>query len=125
MSGRLRKTTRRKGIVRDAPPIQVRLSREERAGLEEKATAAGMSLGDLVRSCICRAQVVNREDWRRIAFLFSNLTNNLNQLARWANVHKDCAEALAVVVQLRSLEELARQILELPEKSKSTEEQRP
>ena len=83
-----------------------------------------MSLGDLVRSCIDRAQVVNREDWRRIAFLFSNLTNNLNQLARWANVHKDRAEALAVVVQLRSLEELARQILELPEKSKTTEDLR-
>lgn len=121
---RQRKTTRRIGVVRDAPPLQVRLTREERTELEEKATAAGMSLGDLVRSCIDRAQVVNREDWRRIAFLFSNLTNNLNQLARWANVHKDRAEALAVVVQLRSLEELARQILELPEKSKTTEDLR-
>lgn len=110
-----RKTSRRKGVVRNASPLQVRMTREERAELEMKAASAGLSLGDLVRSSIDRVQVVNRQDWRRMAFLFANMTNNLNQLAKWANTHKDHAEALAVLVRIRSLEDLARQILGLTE----------
>lgn len=110
MGSRTPKTSRRRGVQRTAPPLQIRLTVAERAALEAKAAAAGITLSDFVRQHIGKAQVVNRDDWRRAVYLLSNLTNNLNQVARWANTYKDAADALAVVSHLVSIERQARQL---------------
>ena len=70
-----RKTSRRRGIVRDAAPLQIRLTAEERASLEAKATDAGLTMTDFVRQHIGKSQVVNRTDWQRLVYLFSTMTN--------------------------------------------------
>jgi len=106
-----RKTSRRRGIVRDAAPLQIRLTADERAALEQKAAAAGLTMTDFVRGHIGKAQVVNRTDWQRLVYLFATMTNNLNQLAKWANTHKSSADALAVIVRLAEVERQAREIM--------------
>ena len=105
------KTSRRRGVTRTAPPLQIRLTAAERAGLEKKAQAAGMTMTDFVREHIGKAQVVNRADWQKLVYLFATLTNNLNQLAKWANTHKSSADALAVLVRLAEVERQARDII--------------
>ena len=83
--------------------VKIRASEGERAVWHAKASAAGLSLSNLVRQAIGRvrpwtvAQVdLERERVRELA----RIGNNLNQLARWANTHKGRAEAVEVISQL-------------------------
>ena len=52
------------------------------------------------RTWTAPALAVERERSRQIA----RIDNNLNQLARWANIHKAAAEAVAVIANLVSFE---------------------
>ncbi len=104
------KTTRRRGVVREATPLKVALSAAERATLDHKASAAKMTLADFARSLIASSTVEAREDPRRAAFLLANLTSNLNQLARIANSFGPAAQ-MEVVAGLRSLAASAEAIV--------------
>ena len=112
---RVRKTSRRHGVVRSAPPLQIRLTDDERSQLENKAAAAGMTMTDFVRGHIGKTAVVNRKDWQQLVYLFSNLTNNLNQLAKYANTYKSSADTALIVFKLAEIEQQARAVLGIDE----------
>jgi len=79
------KTDRRRGRLRDAPPVLVRLDADERARLERTAAEAGTSLSALMRDSVGRLTIISSDEARRVAYLISNLCNNINQLSRVAN----------------------------------------
>ena len=87
--------------------VKVRASKAERAEWHAKARSAGLSLSDLVRQSIGRVRTwtvahaeLERERTRELA----RLGSNLNQIARWANTHKENAEAVEVIAHLVAIE---------------------
>ena len=91
--------------------VKVRASEAERAEWHAKARAAGLTLSDLVRRSIGRVRTwtvahadVERERTRELA----RLGNNLNQIARWANTHKDAIEAVEVIGHLIAIDRALR-----------------
>ena len=83
--------------------VKVRASEAERTEWHAKARSAGMTLSDLVRRSVGRARTwtvahaeVERERTQQVA----RVGNNLNQIARWANTHKEAVEAVEVIGHL-------------------------
>ena len=77
--------------------VKIRASEAERSEWHAKARAVGLSLSDLVRRSVGRVRTwtvahteLERERTRELA----RIGSNLNQIARWANIHKENAEAL-------------------------------
>ena len=86
---------------------QARVSEAELAKWRVKAAAAGVPLSELLRRAMARTRTwtvaatgVERERTRELA----RIGSNLNQIARWANTHKETAEALEVVAHLVAIE---------------------
>ena len=105
----------RPGEARRSAIAHARVTRAELAEWRAKAKAAGVPLSELLRLAMGRtrtwtapAAAIERERWRQAA----RIGNNLNQLARWANTHKEAAEAAEVIARLVAIEreigELAR-----------------
>ena len=87
--------------------VKIRASEAERAEWHTKARSVGLSLSDLVRRSVGRVRTwtvahteLERERTRELA----RIGSNLNQIARWANTHKENAEALEVVAHLVAIE---------------------
>ena len=83
--------------------VKVRASEAERAEWHAKARSAGLTLSDLVRRSVGRTRTwtvphaeVERERTQQVA----RVGNNLNQIARWANTHKEAVEAVEVIGHL-------------------------
>jgi len=83
--------------------VKVRASEAERAEWHAKARSAGLTLSDLVRRAVGRTHTwtvphaeVERERTQQVA----RVGNNLNQIARWANAHKEGIEAVEVIGHL-------------------------
>lgn len=94
--------------------FKVRLSEGELAVLRQKASEAGMNASEFMRAVLLKSVVVNRSDWRRRTFLLAKIGANLNQVAHWANVHKEAAEAHHVVLALLRVERAIREDLDGP-----------
>ena len=91
--------------------VKIRASEAERAGWHAKARSAGLTLSDLVRRSVGRVRTwtvahaeLERERTRELA----RLGNNLNQIARWANTHKEVIEAVEVIAHLIAIERTLR-----------------
>jgi hypothetical protein len=88
--------------------IKLRVSPAEKEAIVAKAEAQGQSLTDFLRQRALdyrlRQTPLEKERVRQLV----RIGSNLNQLARWANMHKSRAEALDVLVALVSLEREAR-----------------
>ena len=87
--------------------VKIRASEAERAEWHAKARSAGLTLSDLVRRSVGRVRTwtvghaeVERDRTRELA----RIGNNLNQIARWANTHKEAIEAVEVIVHLIAIE---------------------
>ena len=87
--------------------VKIRASEAERAEWHAKARSVGLSLSDLVRRSVGRVRTwtvahaeLERERTRKLA----RIGSNLNQIARWANTHKENAEAVEVVAHLVAIE---------------------
>jgi len=87
--------------------VKVRATEAERAEWHVKARSAGLTLSDLMRRSIGRVRTwtvahaeVERERTRELA----RLGNNLNQIARWANTHKEAIEAVEVIAHLVAID---------------------
>ena len=87
--------------------MKVRASDAERAEWHAKARSAGLTLSALVRRSLGRARTwtvphaeVERERTREVA----RIGNNVNQIARWANSHKEAVEAVEVIGHLIAIE---------------------
>ena len=93
--------------ARRAVWVKIRASDRERGEWHAKARAVGLSLSDLVRRSLGRARpwtVAHRELERDRTRELARIGSNLNQIARWANIHKTDAEALEVVAHLVAIE---------------------
>ena len=87
--------------------VKIRASETERAEWHTKARAVGLSLSDLVRRSVGRVRTwtvahteLERERTRELA----RIGSNLNQISRWANTHKENAEAMEVIAHLVAIE---------------------
>ena len=87
--------------------IKIRASEAERASWHAKASAAGLSLSDLLRRSIGKVRTwtvaaaeVERERTRELA----RIGSNLNQIARWVNTYKEGAEAVEIMAHLVAIE---------------------
>ncbi len=87
--------------------VKIRASTAKRAEWHAKARSVGLSLSDLVRRSVGRVRTwtvahaeLERERTRELA----RIGSNLNQIARWANIHKEDAEVVVVVAHLVAIE---------------------
>ena len=85
----------------------VRVSEAELAEWRAKVAAAGVPLSELLRRAMARTRTwtaaaakAEGERTRELA----RIGSNLNQIARWANTHKENAEAVEVVAHLVAIE---------------------
>ncbi|MBE0184895.1 ribbon-helix-helix protein, CopG family [Bacillus sp. seq1] len=95
--------------------LQVRLSDEEHAQLQQLATDAGMTMSELVRDHIGRIRVRNRQDERQRVAMLNRINANLNMIARWVNTWRGGAPAVEVVSHLMAIE---RAVLDLTRENK-------
>ena len=79
----------------------------ELAAWNAKASAAGVTLSELLRQAMSRTQTwtapameVERERTRQVA----RIGSNLNQIARWANTHLDELAPVEVIAHLVAIE---------------------
>ena len=91
--------------------VKVRATEAERAEWHAKARSAGLTLSDLVRRSIGRVRtwtVAHAEVERGRTRELARLGNNLNQIARWANTHKEAIEAVEVIGHLVAIDRRLR-----------------
>ena len=87
--------------------VKIRASEAERAEWHAKARSVGLSLSDLVRRSVGRVRtwtVAHTELERKRTRELARIGSNLNQIARWANIHKQNAEVVEVVAHLVAIE---------------------
>lgn len=94
--------------------FKVRLSETELRVLRQKACEADMNASEFLRALLLKSVVINRTDWRRRTFQLAKIGTNMNQLAHWANAHKEAAEAHQVVLALLRIERAVREGLGEP-----------
>lgn len=84
--------------------IKLRVTTDEKAAITAKAEAQGQTVTDFIRQRALdyrlRQTPLEKERVRQLA----RIGANLNQIARWANIHKSRADALDVLAALVSLE---------------------
>jgi hypothetical protein len=87
--------------------IKVRVSELERAEIESKAVAAGRSIADLIRLSLTKAKtpsIANLTLERQKIREISRIGQNLNQIARFCNMHKSNADTVQILSALVSIE---------------------
>jgi hypothetical protein len=84
--------------------LKLRVTKTERDAIAAKAAAQGLTVADFLRQRAfdyrLRQTPLEKEHLRQLA----RIGANLNQLARWANIHKRRAEALDILITLAALE---------------------
>jgi len=88
--------------------VKIRVSKEEHKDWQNKSDSSGESISSLIRQSMKRIKTwtakdrtVEQERNRQ----FARIGNNLNQIAKWANTHKEAADAIQVIAHLRAIEE--------------------
>ena len=84
--------------------IRFRVSAEEKALVEKKASAQSQTLTDFLRQRALNYRLRTTQDEKERIRQLARIGNNLNQIARWANTYKDRAEAMTILSALVSLE---------------------
>ena len=94
--------------------IKLRVTPAEKEAITAKADAQGQTVTDFIRQRALdyrlRQTPLEKERVRQLA----RIGANLNQIARWANIHKTRADALDVLAALVSLEREIEADLENP-----------
>ena len=94
--------------------IKVRVTPEEKKAVTAKAEELGQTVADFLRQRALeyrlRQTPLEKERVRQLA----RIGVNLNQLARWANVHKSQAEALHVLTALTAFEQELKVVVDSP-----------
>lgn len=103
--------------------ITIRVSKSEKQAWQEKAALSGLTLSNLLRQAMDKTRTwtvsdnsLFKEQIRQIA----RIGNNLNQIAKWANIYKSTAEAIEIIQALRLLEQSLTQLSVKPPKSPSS-----
>ena len=68
----------------------IRLNQKEKQMLEIKSKAAKMNKSQFLLAALdsCVVKEVDKDLMKRKLFLLSNISNNINQIAHYANIHK-------------------------------------
>lgn len=94
--------------------IKLRVTPAEEEAITAKADAQGQTVTDFIRQRALdyrlRQTPLEKQRIRQLA----RIGANLNQIARWANIHKSRADALDVLAALVSLERELKSDLENP-----------
>lgn len=99
--------------MRDAPPLQVRLTEEERAELEQRAQLTGLTLSEFTRrralGIPLPAGAAEQRTRAALATALLRLGVNLNQIARHMNAGRAAPSSLPVLIEdiRRHVERLA------------------
>ena len=83
--------------------LKMRVSADERVHIKSTAKAAGMNASDFIRHRVLDYRLRPRGFEREVNLNLARIGANLNQLARWANTHKNHAEGLEVLICLDRL----------------------
>lgn len=83
--------------------IKIRVSEEEKTLFEAKAAEVGMSLADLIRHRLQAYRVRITALEREQLLTLARIGNNINQVARWVNTHKNGLETIQVVMRLDAI----------------------
>ena len=99
--------------------IKLRVTPAEKEAIAAKAASQGQTVTDFIRQRALdyrlRETPLEKERVRQLA----RIGANLNQLARWANIHKSRAEAIDVLAALVSLERTLKDTPPPPERPDS------
>ena len=83
--------------------IKIRVSEKEKILFEAKAAEMGMSLADLVRTRLLAYRLRRTPEERERLLQLARIGNNINQIARWANIYKGGLDTVQVVGRLEAL----------------------
>lgn len=89
--------------------VKLRVSAEEKARMEDRALACGCSLSDCIRLRVLECRLRQTPEEKERLRLLARAGNNLNQLARWANVHKERMETVEIILRLELLWQALRE----------------
>ncbi len=90
--------------------IKIRVSIEEKKSFEQKASESGMTMADLIRQRLLTFRIRKTAHEQERIRMLARVGNNINQLARWANSHKNGLEAIQVIMRLDAiLQELRKE----------------
>lgn len=99
--------------------VKLRVTPAEKEAITAKAVSQGQTVTDFIRQRALdyrlRQTPLEKEHVRQLA----RIGANLNQLARWVNIHKNRAETIDVLAALVSLERELRDTPPPPERSDS------
>jgi uncharacterized protein (DUF1778 family) len=102
--------------------LKLRVTTAEKEAITAKANAQGQTVADFLRQRALdyrlRQTTLEKERVQQLA----RIGVNLNQIARWVNIHKTRAEAIDVLTALVSLERELRDTAPPPESSQFTED---
>lgn len=88
--------------------IKLRVTPAEKETIAAKAAAQGQTVTDFIRQRALDYRLRQTPLEKERVHQLARIGANLNQLARWANIHKSRAEALEVLTALVSLEDAVR-----------------
>jgi len=87
--------------------IKVRVTETEKLIIDEKAQTAGVSVAKLIRESLCRVRtwtIKDKETERERIREIARIGQNLNQIARWCNLHKSEIDTVQILSALVSIE---------------------
>ena len=85
--------------------IKVRVSKIERQHINELSAETGMTISDLIRHRLLKIRLRNSNHEKELIRQVARIGSNLNQLARWANIHKNRTPSLETVLWLNRIYE--------------------
>lgn len=85
--------------------LRIRVSEEEYTRLKKLAQESGYTLSELVRRHLLKKTLQARGEEQEKRLALTRFGTNLNQIARWVNMHRSGAEAVLVIRHLMELRE--------------------
>lgn len=91
--------------------IKLRVTLAEKEMISAKAGAQGQTVTDFIRQRALAYRLRQTPLEKERVRLLARIGANLNQIARWANIHKSRADTLSILTALVSLE---RKLKDMP-----------
>ena len=85
--------------------IKVRVSKVERQHIDELAAETEMTISDLIRHRLLKIRLRNTNHEKELLRQVARIGSNINQIARWANIHKNRTPSLETVLLLNRIYE--------------------
>ncbi len=90
--------------------IKVRVSEEELQLIKSKAAATDSNVSDLLRHLTLNMRIHKSQYDKELIRQIARIGSNINQLARWANRHKERSPTLETVLWLNRIYESVKKL---------------